>query len=134
MIYVLDSGAMIAYLRNESGGPVVDRILTDTAHLCYAHAVNLCEVYYDFLRSSNESDARGAMSDLFAAGVLPREDMDAALWQTAGHLKVDPGKISLADCFCLALAQRLGGIVLSTDHHEFDPLVPLGICTIQFIR
>ncbi len=60
--------------------------------------------------------------------------MDTAFWQLAGQLKVNPGKISLADCFALALTIRTGGTLVTADHHEFDVIVPLGLCPILFIR
>jgi predicted DNA-binding protein (UPF0278 family) len=44
------------------------------------------------------------------------------------------GRISLPDCFCIALAQELSAEVVTSDHGEFDPLVPLGIVPIKFIR
>jgi predicted nucleic acid-binding protein len=59
--------------------------------------------------------------------------MSAPFWQLVGQLKVNPGKISLADCFVLALAIDTGGTLVTADH-EFDPIVPLGLCPILFIR
>ena len=41
-----------------------------------------------------------------------------------GRLKARGG-ISLADCFCIALAQSLPADVVTSDHHEFDALVPV---------
>ncbi len=35
------------------------------------------------------------------------------------------------DCFCIALARALGGEVVSSDDHEFGPLMPLGLCPIR---
>ena len=55
MIYVLDSGAMIAFLRDETGADVVSAALADADSASIAHALNLCEVYYDFHRASGES-------------------------------------------------------------------------------
>ena len=133
MIDVLDACAMIAYLTAEPGGEVVRSRLSDPATTCYAHAVNLCEVYYGFLRTSSESRATQAIEDLLAAGVIVREDMGRPFWSRVGQLKA-MGRISIADCFCTALAQELSGQVVTSDHHEFDPLVPLGICPIHFIR
>lgn len=49
-------------------------------------------------------------------------------------MKVNPGKISLADCFAPALAIRTGGTLVTSDHHEFDAIVPLGLCPTLFIR
>jgi hypothetical protein len=48
--YALDACAMIAYLRGEPGGEVVDGFLTTPGTTCYAHTINLLEVYYDFIR------------------------------------------------------------------------------------
>ena len=50
IIYILDSCAMIAYLRREIGADVVQNIIVNSASVCFAHAINLCEVYYDFWR------------------------------------------------------------------------------------
>jgi hypothetical protein len=40
----------------------------------------------------------------------------------------------LADCFALALANKLGGTVLTSDRKEFEPVRILNICPITFIR
>ncbi len=42
MNYVLDASAMIAYLRAETGADIVDAIICDPRHVCFAHAMNLC--------------------------------------------------------------------------------------------
>ena len=42
----LDACAMIAYLQGEVGGSVVQSLLADPSTTCYAHSVNLCEVFY----------------------------------------------------------------------------------------
>jgi hypothetical protein len=59
--------------------------------------------------------------------------MSRPFWQSVGRLKAR-GRISIPDCFCIVLAQELGGEVVTSDHHEFDPLVPLGLVSIRFIR
>ena len=42
-IAVLDACAMIAYLRNEAGADIVERLLNDPLIVCYAHSINLLE-------------------------------------------------------------------------------------------
>jgi len=37
---------MVAYTEGEAGGTVVAALLSDPAAVCYAHSINLCEVYY----------------------------------------------------------------------------------------
>ena len=130
---ILDACALIAYLKAEQGGQVVDAYLRDPGTHCYAHVVNLCEVYYAMIRSDGLAVARAAIHDLKTDGVSFRRDMGRAFWLDVGELKAK-GNISIADCFCLALARKLSGAVVTSDHHEFDPLVPLGICAIEFIR
>ena len=124
---------MLAYLKGEPGALVVDSLLRDSANVCYAHAINLCEVYYDFLRHAEERIAQEAIADLYADGVIERQDMNGPFWRAVGQHKARGG-ISLADCFCITLAQDLRGVVVTSDHREFDPLVPLGLCQINFIR
>ena len=134
MIYILDASAIIAYLRGEPGADAVSAILIDPSHVCLAHALNLCEVYYDFYRSNGETAARDAVRDVLALGVQLRSDLSIDFWQMAGALKATVRRISLADCFAVALAQATGGSVLTSDHHEFDPLAEVGVCSVTFIR
>jgi uncharacterized protein with PIN domain len=65
---VIDASALIAFLRDEPGADMVENLLA-SAEKCYAHALNLCEVYYDFLRSSNQDAAEAAISDLLGLGI-----------------------------------------------------------------
>lgn len=133
MIYVLDACAMIAWLRNESGADVVDRAIREQSAQCLAHAINLCEVFYDAFRRGGEANAQSVMTDLQAVGVIERNDFDQPFWQEVGRLKA-LHKVSLADCCAIVLTNRSGGTLLTSDHHELDPVAAAGICPITFIR
>ncbi len=133
-IQVVDANAISALLHGEAGQEVVAAQLVDPNNRCLMHAVNLCEVYYDALRDGGASAGDEAVHKTFAAGVEIREDMNESFWKLIGQLKVSPGKVSLADCFALALAIRAGGILVAAAHHEMDRIVPLGLCPILFIR
>jgi hypothetical protein len=78
VIYVVDACAIIAYLRGEPGADGVSAVLIDPTHVCVAHALNLCEVCYDFSRASGET----------AVGVQPRSDLSIDFWQKAGHSRL----------------------------------------------
>lgn len=134
MIYVLDSSAMIAFLRNEVGAATVASILTDPQSQCCAHALNLCEVFYDFARSGGEPAAQSAVTELLNLGVIERSDLDGAFWQQAGRLKAVHRRVSLADCCALALTLRVSGELVTSDHHELDTLAAAGVCSIKFFR
>ena len=132
MTLVLDSSAVIAYMKQEPGGPLVAELME--IDKCYVHAVNLCEVYYGFVRELGEPSAKSVLADIADLGVKIREDMDSEFWQEAGRYKADLRRISLADCFCLALASRLQAEVVTSDHHEFDAVERKGVCPVRFIR
>jgi PIN domain nuclease of toxin-antitoxin system len=134
MNYILDSSALIAFLNGESGANIVQNLLDDPNAVCYAHAVNICEVYYGFFREKDQTTAEVVVNDLISIGLQIREDMDQAFWQAVGHYKVVLRRVALADCFCLALAQRIGGDLVTADHHEFDPVDQQKIHPIIFIR
>ncbi len=133
MIYVLDACAMIALLLREPGEEVVWTHLLENDATCFAHSLNLCEVFYDFYRESGEAAAIGAIEDPRWLGVVERSDLDESFWREAGALK-GTHRVSLADCCAIALTKRVGGTLLSSDHHELDPLAALAVCTINFIR
>jgi hypothetical protein len=66
--------------------------------------------------------------------VSERSDLDTAFWQEAGKLKAVHRRVSLANCLAVALTLRTGGSLVTSDHHELDPLAALGVCPIIFFR
>jgi predicted nucleic acid-binding protein len=123
---------MIAYLRDEDGAEVVEGHLVGDEK-CMTHAVNLCEVYYDFIRAEDEDTAKSAIEDLKGDGLVVRDDIEESFWQEVGRYKA-ANRVSLADCFAIALANRNDARVVTSDHHEFDPIKEQGICEVEFIR
>lgn len=130
---VLDACAIIAFLRGEPGAEIVRELLEKEPPVCMAHAVNVCEVFYDFLRTAGESDALDSIITLRSIGVAVKEDMDEAFWQQAGRHKV-ACKVSLADAFALALTERYEGELVTSDRREFEPVQARGVVPITFIR
>ena len=133
MNYVLDAGPMMAFLNNEPGVDVVEDILTEPESTCFAHVYNLCEIYYLYYRRGGAATAEAAVDDLLYLGIIPRDDLSTTFWKEAGALK-GRHAIALPDAFCLNLGRRLQATVVTTDHAELDPLVPLNYCPILFIR
>jgi predicted nucleic acid-binding protein len=132
MTCVLDACALIAFLQDEPGAQIVAAKLIEGG--CVAHAINLCEVYYDCLRVDREDRAESLVRDLLDAGLECRSDIDETFWKDVGRIKADVRRISLADCFAVALARRLGVSVLTSDHHEFDRILALDLCAVEYIR
>jgi PIN domain nuclease of toxin-antitoxin system len=138
MHYLLDACALIVPLRDEPSAAFVRDILTNTTSTGFAHWVNLCEVYYVLTRDADEASAEAALRALRAAGVIPRADLDRAFCTEVARLRArvraEGLRVSLADCFCIATARRLGAEILTSDRAEFGPLLPLGLIPITFIR
>ncbi len=100
-----------------------------------AHAINLCEVYYKAVRRcSGVGAAESAVQDLRDQGLVVREELDEAFWREVGQHKASVSSIPLADCFVVALANRLDADAMTADHPDFDPIAENGICRVAFIR
>ena len=137
---VFDSSAMLAYLQSEAGGDLVRDVLTDPDRdvPVYAHAVNLCEVFYAFLRIGGAALAEEVMADLKADGVEERNDMDATFWRDVAGIiatqRTAGEHLALGDAFGLALARREGADFYTADRHELEAVAKAGLCAIIFIR
>ena len=133
-LFVLDSCAVVALLQREPGSEVMAEILRNPHNRCIIHAVNVCEVYYDIYRRSGEEDASALEEILKTTGVESVETIPSALWRVAGKLKAEWRRVSLADCFALGLTILENGSLLTSDHHELDPIAQAAICPVRFIR
>jgi len=131
---VFDACAVIALLRGEIGAETVASLLDEPKNRCRLHAVNLCEIYYDGIRRGDTTDAARLEELLKKSGFDLETTVPQALWESVGRLKATLRRVSLADCFALAFTLRENGTLITSDHHEFDPIAAAGICPIQFIR
>jgi predicted nucleic acid-binding protein len=124
-VYVLDSFALLAYVRGEAGAEWMKSLLTQAqrgdADL-YLTIVNFGEAIYITERSRGLLAAQGLIA---AVDQLPITvvEVDRRLTFSAAHLKAHY-PISYADAFAVALAQQLGAVVLTGDP-EFHPIEEL---------
>lgn len=133
-VYVFDACAVVALLKTEAGANVVEDLLRGEGNRCLVHAINVCEIYYDLYRRDGEEIADGLEEILDAYGFELAEEVPSDLWRGAGKLKGHWGRISLADCFALALAVQEKGTLVTSDHHELDRLAQANVCPFCFIR
>ncbi len=119
---VLDSFALIAFLRDEPGADFVERLLEDAAaSRCqlWMTEVNYAEVHYVLTRK--EGLATWQNCEKAIAGLPIRfVPADRVLANAAAPLKADH-KLSLADAFAAALAQELPATLVTADP-EFKTL------------
>ncbi len=133
-VFVFDACALIALLEDEPGAKVVEDLLQEPGNRCLVHAVSVCEVYYDLCRRGDTEDAESLESLLTEFGLELIEELPANLWRIAGKIKAEWRRVSLADCFALALAVQESGTLVTSDHHELDALAKAEVCRIRFIR
>lgn len=112
---VLDTSAMIAYLRDEPGGGRVRQVLTGSGYSCSMHAANAIELYYKTAEHAHPDLARVVYDGLGPLGITIHESMHPAFQLRCGALKTVFPALSLADTMALALAEILGAVVLTTD-------------------
>ncbi|KGF73765.1 twitching motility protein PilT [Neosynechococcus sphagnicola sy1] len=111
MTVVLDASALLAYLKAEPGGDLVDGVLAESV----ISSVNWAEVIQKSIAASVNVD--GMLDDLEALGLVvepftPEDgEMAGRLWEQTRQ-----AGLSLGDRACLSLGLRLGVNVLTADH------------------
>jgi predicted nucleic acid-binding protein len=131
--HCLDACAVIAYLRQEPGAEVLKALIELPTSFLAMHVCNLGEVYYDFFREDGLTAAQTAWTNTLALPLTLRRDADDAFIQRVGIIKVEE-RISFADGFALALAERLNIPLVTTDHHEFDAIERKGYFRFMWLR
>lgn len=111
---VLDSYAVMSYLKNEKGCDLVESYLKSDYELpVFISSVNFGEVYYSCINQFGIDHAEN-MKKWFLNTDIKICDLDLNLVIEAAKYK-SKGNISYADCFALALAKQLGGKLLTGD-------------------
>lgn len=109
---ILDASALLAIALDEPGaGEAIRRMgLPGEA---FIHAINAFEVATKLMaKSLSEDDAWSAAA---FGGVVTISDAGGILGRRAAKLKHVNQHLSLGDCFCLALAEDMGGLVITSD-------------------
>lgn len=126
--FILDSFAILAYLQGEDGAVAVRSIL-ERAQAGQAEAlvtlVNLGEVLYIIERESGLQAAQSALATLDSLPLTQRE-IKRNLALRAANFKAN-FRMAYADCFAAALADELGGTVVTGDpeFHSIEHKVPV---------
>jgi len=130
--YVLDACGLIAFLRGEEGG---QRLAGEfqSGNSFYLHSVTLGEVYYDSIRVGGIQYADELVEDVLKLPLDVVWSIDMSLIKLVGEFK-STFRISYADAFVLALASEKEASVITTDHHEFDPVEAAGALQFFWLR
>ncbi len=131
---VLDACAAIALLRGEKGNAEILDLLEHPRTTPSIHALNLCEVYYDFLLAADPDTANQAIRTILAMGIYIHEGTRPTIWKFAGMLKAHYRRLSFADAIGVAYARSIGGIFVTSDQSELKPLANDKVCEFFFFR
>lgn len=126
--YVLDAFSLMAIMQNEPGAAKIQELLEGGdkgEHELYMSVVNLGEVIYTMWKRRG---AGSAQSTLAAFEQLPVRvfDVDLDLALHAAAFKAS-NRMSYADCFAAALAQRESAAIVTgdPDFRHVEHLVPI---------
>lgn len=88
---------------------------------------------FDF--AAGLAGANQLMADIAATQVhIVGDETYPEMWKRAAELKSQYRRISLADCFGVALANELNAPFWTSDRHELSALTDAGVADIHFIR
>ena len=111
---VLDAWAILALLQGEEPAcSVVSKKLRDSSLVIYMSWINLGEVYYILYRKHGEEEAESTLEEILQLPVKFNEP-DKKTIKNAAILK-GKYRLSYADAFAIALAQKVNGILLTGD-------------------
>ena len=130
---VLDTCALIVYLRKEAGHDRFVELLKQDESSFAIHMINLGELYYVFWRSDGASKAEEAWSMTCEMPIRIVNSLSDSFVKRVGRWKATQ-KISYADAFALATAEEHSVALVTTDHQEFDPIDRMGLLQFCWLR
>jgi predicted nucleic acid-binding protein len=134
--HVADTSAAIAYLKGEPGATVFADLLLNEAHALAIHAVNACELYYNYLGADGFDVAEEAWQRLQTIVTIV-SDLSEQFLKRVAHWKTTHygGQVlGLGDSFAAATAAEFGCPLVTTDHGDFDPVEAAGALNILWLR
>lgn len=130
--HIVDASALVAYFKGEEGQDRFADLLRDERNVLAIHTANLCEVYYDYLRSDGLEKAEEAWTK--AGEILSIiTSIDPQFMKRVGRWKVDHN-LGFADAFAAATAEENACPLVTTDHNDFGRVEQAGALQIVWLR
>jgi len=120
--YVLDACAVIAFIHDEEGAEIIEKVLLGAVkkeNKVIINKINLLEIYYNFLREYDSETLKEAYRRIISLPMEINDLLNDDLFYEAARLKATY-RISLAYSIALAEASVRKAELLTSDHHEFD--------------
>lgn len=122
--YVFDACALIAFLADEEGAECVDELLNQASEnecTILMHKINLLEVYYGIYREEPLDKANEVIHFVQQLPIHIISELSNNVFEIAGKIKATY-RVSLADSIFVAQGMEKQGLLVTSDHHEFDLL------------
>jgi predicted nucleic acid-binding protein len=123
-IFVLDACALIAVLAMEKGTDNIRDLFQRTVDhqaLLMMNKFNFLEVYYKIYKAYGKTEADNLAEIIKQMPIKIINVLNDDVLREAGRLKVDY-KISIADSIAIAEAIINKGTLVTSDHHEIEPV------------
>jgi len=134
--YILDACALAAFFNDEEGADVVQGILVEADEAkaqIFMNKLNLFEVYYGIRRDDGHQKAEDFYDMAKRLPINVINGISDDVFRAAGRIK-SLYKMSLADSIALGEASVMGAPIVTSDHHEFDPLEEKESIIFKWIR
>lgn len=112
--YILDSFALLVLLEDQPGAERVSDIISDSISAKYMSVINLGEVLYIIERRRSKEAAIDVLQTMQTEDNIKLVEITIDRVVQAAKIKA-LGRLSYSDCFAIALAKEVDGIVLTGD-------------------
>jgi predicted nucleic acid-binding protein len=123
-LFVLDACALIAVLAMEKGADNIRDLFQKTVDhqaLLVMNKFNFLEVYYKIYKAYGKTEADNLADTMKQMPIRIIDVLKDDVLKEAGRLKVNY-KISMADSIATAEALINKGTLVTSDHHEIEPV------------
>lgn len=130
--HIVGTCALIAYFKGEDGHERFAGILKDERNVLAIHAVNLFEVYCDYLRADGyevAEEAWGRATTILA--VVQKADED--FMKRVARWKVEH-ELGLGDAFAATTAEEYACHLVLADRNDFSAIEQAGTLQIVWLR
>ena len=124
MIYIMDASALMAMVKNEKGGSLVDTLVDE--HECMVSSVNIAEVSSKLLEAGVESTHLKRMIRTMNVQIIDF-NQEQALASAELRLLTKSAGLSLGDRACLSLAKLMDGTAVTADRPWMDVAEAVGV-------
>jgi predicted nucleic acid-binding protein len=127
---------VISYLYDEQGADIVENILKEAEAdkiKLYMNKLNLYEVYYNVYRDYDIIKADEILRLIQGYPIDIIESISDDVIRKAAYYK-ENYRMSLADSIALGETSIRGASIVTSDHHEFDPLDESNELSFTWIR